>query len=295
MDGRSKKSDSQKANSSSSNTREDEFHGADQDAAALLGTSDAEEVVDELLTGHPSRPTRAHIVNAAREGHGGGPQDKASYGKKSASSTAEAAAVLRESGVPVHLPDPRAAGKDVEDEVIAVTTTQASGATSTTTATANAATPSVRQRAGPRYFSTGLFACFESCGTCYEACCCAYCMAGTHHNFFRSNRSSMSCCICCCLCSADAALSFVWCATIGFPTPAALMCHTCFMRQAVRRRYHLEGEEQSCVVTDCCVVCCCLSCAMAQHQREIAARGEWCATVCCSQSVVGVPTQVDLV
>jgi Cys-rich protein (TIGR01571 family) len=261
--------------SNHNHNRGDEFKHADQDAAALLGTSDAEKVVSDVLNPQPiTRPTRAHVVRVTLDGNGHPLTGKDITQKAN-------------KGCAVCIPDPRASGgaedEDGVGEVVA--------ATVTTTATAS----STRRRAGPPYFSNGLFACWQNCGVCFEACCCAYCMAGTHHNFLRNGKSSMSCVVCFCLYTFDVALLSLFLAKVGLAPPTFLMCHTCWMRRLLRQRYHLEGEEQTCSLTDLLAVWCCEVCVLAQHQREITARGEWCSMVCCSQTTLGVPGTIDLV
>lgn len=256
------------SSNSNANNREDEFQRADRDAAALLSTGEADDVVAATMYGNASRSTRVHVLRAAEEA-----ADKARQGDPVKNKTTAAE-------VPIRDPRVQLGEADEADDVVA----------DPTSATAS---PSPPRRTGSPYLSSSLFACTDG-GACFEACCCAYCVAGIHHNFFCNGRTSRSCCLCCCLCCMDVGLSWVCLSTLGLAPPTALMMHTCCMRHALRRRYHLEGETQACSVSDLFSVCCCLPCALAQHQREIAARGEWCPGVCCSQPLLSVPDAVAL-
>ncbi|KPI84473.1 hypothetical protein ABL78_6479 [Leptomonas seymouri] len=149
------------------------------------------------------------------------------------------------------------------------------------------------RRGGSPHFSSGLLECHTNIGVCLEACCCAYCMAGAHHIFFKNGKVNVSCAMCLCLLCVDVASRFFTRWVCSLCVPCALCLHTCRMRRALRQRYHLEGRELTCVASDFFSVCCCLPCALAQHQREIMYRGEQCGGVLRTYSVLNAPATVE--
>ncbi|KAK7194818.1 PLAC8 family [Novymonas esmeraldas] len=179
-------------------------------------------------------------------------------------------------------------------------------------------------------FSSSLCSCHESWAVCCEVCLCAYCIASMHHSLLISNAEGLHLRVCCGLLCADALVLIA--SPLHVNAWACLCCHTCLMRRRIRQRYHLHTGAQaqrSCTddddggdtyasgsgsgdgdgysgadgdggdkpsrapaLLDCIAVMCCLPCAIAQHQREILHRGDWCGGVFSNRHSLHAPTTV---
>ncbi|KPA73766.1 hypothetical protein ABB37_09660 [Leptomonas pyrrhocoris] len=151
---------------------------------------------------------------------------------------------------------------------------------------------------GPRDFSDGIFDCANSWSICADACCCTYCIVSAQHNLIVNEQEGIFWPLCCGLLCVDVGLT-----VISPYLPSSLFFHTCFMRHALRQRYHLRSEEEgvdrsnssgggSCnkeFVKDFLTVCFCLSCVIAQHQREILQQGDWCGGVLSDRHALQAP------
>ncbi|KAG5508686.1 hypothetical protein JIQ42_08475 [Leishmania sp. Namibia] len=155
-------------------------------------------------------------------------------------------------------------------------------------------------------FASGLLDCRESCAVCMDACLCTYCIASAHHNFLVNDTAGVHLPLCCGLLCIDAGLS-----ALSSYLPSSLYVHTCFMRSAIRQRYNLhstdasaDADEHDSVCAGGCSkeslhdflsVCFCLTCVIAQHQREIMHRGDWCGGVFTSRHSLQAPATVHTV
>lgn len=151
----------------------------------------------------------------------------------------------------------------------------------------------------PRDFSTGICDFYQSWVICADAYCCSYCVASAQHNFLINEKEGIFLPLCCGLLCVDMGLT-----AISPYLPSSLCFHTCFMRHAIRQRYHLHhvtsGEPSSAggethsweSLTDFLSVCFCLACVIAQHQREIILQGDWCGGVFSNRHSMDSPGEV---
>ncbi|ORC92983.1 uncharacterized protein TM35_000023090 [Trypanosoma theileri] len=110
-------------------------------------------------------------------------------------------------------------------------------------------------------FSTGLFDCFNDCGSTLDVWCCFSCNVSRQYN--AANGVPNECSFCYCLFSC-------FCPTIS----------TCCLRQKVSDRYSLgEGFCTTFLAGWCCTVC-----SACQTHRELTLRGANPGGCCCSPS-----------
>ncbi|KAL3881601.1 hypothetical protein ACJMK2_028019 [Sinanodonta woodiana] len=99
----------------------------------------------------------------------------------------------------------------------------------------------VGTRSGTRDWTTGLFGCFEDCGSLIKACCCLQCMV-----YELSSRLGDCACMPC------------------YVTGAII---------AMRTRTRTLGDIHGSIFTDFLATYCCYSCSVCQMDRELKAMG----------------------
>ncbi|KAK7194819.1 PLAC8 family [Novymonas esmeraldas] len=188
------------------------------------------------------------------------------------------------------------------------TTTSGKGPTGTEDSNVVHTVPHVRLHSHD--FSSGLCSCHESWAVCVDAFLCSYCLAGAQHNFLMNDEEGIHVPVCVGMLCVDVAL-----ASLSPWLPSSICFHTCAMRNVIRQRYHLHPLEQQqqqphstidadsddsdsgkidgwTSVSDCIAVMLCTSCVIAQHQREILHRGDWCGGVFSNRHSLHAPTTV---
>ncbi|ORC92984.1 uncharacterized protein TM35_000023100 [Trypanosoma theileri] len=113
-------------------------------------------------------------------------------------------------------------------------------------------------------FSTGLFDCFNDCGSTLDVWCCFSCNVSRQYNAVAGIPNECSFCYCLGVCF--------------FPVPAM-----CCLRQRVSEKYSLgEGCVTTCLASTCCTVC-----SACQTHRELTFHGANPGGCCCETSLRG--------
>lgn len=145
-----------------------------------------------------------------------------------------------------------------------------------------------------RRFSSGIEDCSESWAVCLDATFCAYCLAGAQHNLVVNEREGISWPVCAGLCLTDLACLALQEKLCFCSVNVAICTHTYYVRQQLRQRYHLKGAGDRFNVVDLMLVLFCLPCVIAQHQREILHRDEWCGGVFSRRDSLEKPNTVEI-
>ena len=105
---------------------------------------------------------------------------------------------------------------------------------------------------------TDLFQCGMHWGSCCDGFWCAPCQQASQYNRLTYNKPGIdwpSCCL-------------VWWTDFCIAGGVAGAVYTFVLRQRVRQRYNLAGDDLS----DCCVAMCCRPCSACQNFREMSLR-----------------------
>jgi len=99
-------------------------------------------------------------------------------------------------------------------------------------------TGNVQQAEGANEWTSGLFGCFDDCGSCCYAMCCPWCANATARSEYDGSN---------------------WCFNCFCVTP-------CLSRSIIREGpFNIKGTW----IGDVCTPCCCMPCAIAQHLRQV--------------------------